>query len=100
MSTPEAIQREVGEVEHEPLEPIRCLAAGIDHVKDLGENGFGRVERSFVVCARLPSALEGAFKIKGISYIHAEAYPAGELKHGPLALVTSACSSTRRGRWS
>ncbi len=37
-----------------------------------------------------PIALEGALKLKEISYIHAEAYPAGELKHGPLALVTQA----------
>ena len=37
-----------------------------------------------------PIALEGALKLKEISYIHAEAYPAAELKHGPLALVTSA----------
>ncbi|MCK5191920.1 MAG: SIS domain-containing protein, partial [Methylococcales bacterium] len=34
-----------------------------------------------------PVALEGALKLKEISYIHAEAYPAGELKHGPLALI-------------
>ena len=34
-----------------------------------------------------PIALEGALKLKEISYVHAEAYPAGELKHGPLALV-------------
>ena len=38
--------------------------------------------------ANYPIALEGALKLKEISYIHAEAYPAGELKHGPLALVT------------
>ncbi|KRD31919.1 glucosamine--fructose-6-phosphate aminotransferase [Lysobacter sp. Root916] len=37
-----------------------------------------------------PIALEGALKLKEISYIHAEAYPAGELKHGPLALVDAA----------
>ena len=36
-----------------------------------------------------PVALEGALKLKEISYIHAESYPAGELKHGPLALVDS-----------
>jgi glucosamine--fructose-6-phosphate aminotransferase (isomerizing) len=36
-----------------------------------------------------PSALEGALKLKEISYIHAEAYPAGEIKHGPIALVDS-----------
>jgi glucosamine--fructose-6-phosphate aminotransferase (isomerizing) len=34
-----------------------------------------------------PCALEGALKLKEISYIHAEGYPAGELKHGPLALI-------------
>ena len=39
--------------------------------------------------AHYPIALEGALKLKEISYIHAEAYPAGELKHGPLALVTA-----------
>ena len=38
---------------------------------------------------QFPIALEGALKLKEISYIHAEAYPAGELKHGPLALVDS-----------
>ena len=37
--------------------------------------------------AQFPVAMEGALKLKEISYIHAEAYPAGELKHGPLALV-------------
>jgi glucosamine--fructose-6-phosphate aminotransferase (isomerizing) len=37
--------------------------------------------------AHYPIALEGALKLKEISYIHAEAYPAGELKHGPLALI-------------
>ena len=36
-----------------------------------------------------PIALEGALKLKEISYIHADAYPAGELKHGPLALIDS-----------
>ncbi|GAA3896728.1 glutamine--fructose-6-phosphate transaminase (isomerizing) [Halomonas cibimaris] len=39
--------------------------------------------------AHFPVALEGALKLKEISYIHAEGYPAGELKHGPLALVDS-----------
>jgi len=36
----------------------------------------------------LPIALEGALKIKEISYIHAEGYPGGALKHGPYALIT------------
>ncbi|MDD4913833.1 MAG: glutamine--fructose-6-phosphate transaminase (isomerizing) [Methylococcales bacterium] len=39
--------------------------------------------------AHYPIAMEGALKLKEISYIHAEAYPAGELKHGPLALIDS-----------
>jgi glucosamine--fructose-6-phosphate aminotransferase (isomerizing) len=39
--------------------------------------------------AQYPAAMEGALKLKEISYIHAEAYPAGELKHGPLALIDS-----------
>ncbi len=59
----------------------------------------GEVERTFQCFAdkhhalflgrgvHYPIALEGALKLKEISYIHAEAYPAGELKHGPLALV-------------
>ena len=51
---------------------------------------------------RFPIALEGAQKLKEISYIHAEAYPASELKHGPLALIgpgtsppSSRCRTTR-----
>lgn len=40
-----------------------------------------------------PVALEGALKLKEISYIHAEAYPAGEMKHGPIALIDEACPS-------
>ncbi|UCD51757.1 MAG: SIS domain-containing protein, partial [Phycisphaerales bacterium] len=38
----------------------------------------------------LPVALEGALKLKEISYIHAEGYPAGEMKHGPIALIDEA----------
>ena len=37
--------------------------------------------------ANFPVALEGALKLKEISYIHAEGYPAGEMKHGPIALI-------------
>ena len=52
---------------------------------------FARQENALFLGRGLhyPIALEGALKLKEISYIHAEAYPAGELKHGPLALVTS-----------
>ena len=45
-----------------------------------------------------PIALEGALKLKEISYIHAEAYPAGELKHGPLALVDEDSNITSEER--
>ncbi len=57
---------------------IKVMAASFADKKDalfLGRGPF------------YPVALEGALKLKEISYIHAEAYPAGELKHGPLALV-------------
>ena len=59
-------------------EPIRQLAqnfADKQHALFLGRG------------VQYPVAMEGALKLKEISYIHAEAYPAGELKHGPLALV-------------
>ncbi len=53
---------------------------------------FARMDNALFLGRGLhyPIALEGALKLKEISYIHAEAYPAGELKHGPLALVTEA----------
>ena len=53
---------------------------------------FAKMENALFLGRGLhyPIALDGALKLKEISYIHAEAYPAGELKHGPLALVTSA----------
>ena len=52
---------------------------------------FARMENALFLGrgVHYPVALEGALKLKEISYIHAEAYPAGELKHGPLALVDS-----------
>ena len=47
-----------------------------------------------------PIALEGALKLKEISYIHAEGYPAGEMKHGPIALLDSGAGGVdRRARW-
>lgn len=54
---------------------------------------MARAQSSFFIGRYInyPTALEGALKLKEISYIHAEGYPAGELKHGPLALM---CSDT------
>ena len=57
---------------------IRALSHDLSHVSDVLYLGRG---------AFYPIALEGALKLKEISYIHAEGYPAGELKHGPIALV-------------
>ncbi|MBK9325828.1 MAG: glutamine--fructose-6-phosphate transaminase (isomerizing) [Thiobacillaceae bacterium] len=72
-----ALPRQV-EVVLELSESIKVMANAFADKKDalfLGRGPF------------YPIALEGALKLKEISYIHAEAYPAGELKHGPLALV-------------
>lgn len=57
-------------------------------IKKIAEK-LSKKEIFFYIGRRLnyPTALEGALKIKEISYVHAEAYPAGELKHGPLALL-------------
>jgi glucosamine--fructose-6-phosphate aminotransferase (isomerizing) len=59
------------------VEQVSALFAEKNHALFLGRG------------AQYPVAMEGALKLKEISYIHAEAYPAGELKHGPLALVDS-----------
>ncbi len=59
-----------------------------DGIEEVAKRYF--TKRDFLYLARginYPIALEGALKLKEISYIHAEAYPAGELKHGPIALV-------------
>ena len=61
-----------------------------DMIKQMGEAFIDKNHALFLGRGDLyPIAMEGALKLKEISYIHAEAYPAGELKHGPLALVDS-----------
>ena len=60
--------------------PVRELAARIATARDVLYLGRGNC---------FPVALEGALKLKEISYIHAEAYAAGEMKHGPIALIDS-----------
>ena len=61
-----------------------------DMIKHMGEAFIDKHHALFLGRGDLyPIAMEGALKLKEISYIHAEAYPAGELKHGPLALVDS-----------
>ena len=74
---------------------IRTLPAALESVLAMEEaiaevaKVFGDKEHALFLGrgAHFPIAMEGALKLKEISYIHAEAYPAGELKHGPLALV-------------
>ncbi|HEX5738644.1 MAG TPA: glutamine--fructose-6-phosphate transaminase (isomerizing) [Hydrogenophaga sp.] len=86
------------EAEAEHLKAMRHLPVALQGVLALEPQiiswaeDFGRMENALFLGRGLhyPIALEGALKLKEISYIHAEAYPAGELKHGPLALVTSA----------
>jgi glucosamine--fructose-6-phosphate aminotransferase (isomerizing) len=59
-----------------------------DRIKHIAEDFVDKHHALFLGRGtHFPIALEGALKLKEISYIHAEAYPAGELKHGPLALV-------------
>ena len=79
------------------LKALRHLPAALQAVLALEpqviswSEDFAKMENALFLGRGMhyPIALEGALKLKEISYIHAEAYPAGELKHGPLALVTS-----------
>ncbi|MEJ1097870.1 MULTISPECIES: glutamine--fructose-6-phosphate transaminase (isomerizing) [unclassified Pseudoxanthomonas] len=83
------------EQEADYLEQLRFLPGSVQHALNLEPQIAIWAERFAPKSDALflgrglhyPIALEGALKLKEISYIHAEAYPAGELKHGPLALV-------------
>ena len=83
--------------ETELIEALRHLPGSVQHALNLEPQIVAWSERFAPKQHALflgrgvhyPIALEGALKLKEISYIHAEAYPAGELKHGPLALVDS-----------
>jgi glucosamine--fructose-6-phosphate aminotransferase (isomerizing) len=84
------------EKEKEMLRELRHLPKALHAVLALEpqiiawSDAFSKCENALFLGRGMhyPIALEGALKLKEISYIHAEAYPAGELKHGPLALVT------------
>ena len=71
---PAVLERQLAEEE----ETVKQLAARFIHAHDFIYMGRG---------INYPVALEGALKLKEISYIHAEGYPAGEMKHGPIALI-------------
>ncbi|MFD0326542.1 glutamine--fructose-6-phosphate transaminase (isomerizing) [Lysobacter gummosus] len=83
------------EQEAEFVDALRHLPGSVQHALNLEPQIIGWADRFAPKHHALflgrgvhyPIALEGALKLKEISYIHAEAYPAGELKHGPLALV-------------
>ena len=83
------------EQEHAHIDALRHLPGSVQHALNLepqiqlwAERFAGKHHALFLGRGlHYPIALEGALKLKEISYIHAEAYPAGELKHGPLALV-------------
>jgi glucosamine--fructose-6-phosphate aminotransferase (isomerizing) len=83
------------DTEKEIVSQLEHLPGKINSVLELNEpisrlaNQFANKEHALYLGrgTMLPVAMEGALKLKEISYIHAEAYPAGELKHGPLALV-------------
>jgi len=83
------------ERENELLGQLRHLPAAINHVLECEPavrhwaNRFAPKEHALFLGrgVHFPIAMEGALKLKEITYIHAEAYAAGELKHGPLALV-------------
>jgi glucosamine--fructose-6-phosphate aminotransferase (isomerizing) len=69
-------------------EKVFKLLESIEHIKEIAEKY--KNARDFLYLGRgynFPVALEGALKLKEISYIHAEGYPAAEMKHGPIALV-------------
>ena len=85
------------EAEQEHLLAMRQLAGSVQYALNLEPQirewakAFANKQHALFLGRGIhyPIALEGALKLKEISYIHAEAYPAGELKHGPLALVDS-----------
>ncbi|HJW23595.1 MAG TPA: glutamine--fructose-6-phosphate transaminase (isomerizing) [Rhodocyclaceae bacterium] len=85
--TPEAETAHLSAMRHLPVSVGKVLALEPE-IKAWAE-GFSQKDHALFLGRgrHYPIALEGALKLKEISYIHAEAYPAGELKHGPLALV-------------
>ncbi len=70
----------------------RALELNAPNARDLARRYVN--SRGFMFVGRgstYPAALEGALKLKEISYVHAEGYPAGELKHGPISLLDAEC---------
>jgi glucosamine--fructose-6-phosphate aminotransferase (isomerizing) len=86
--TAETEARLVNELRSVPAKVEHALTLS-DSIQALASSHLGNKHNALFLGrgAQFPVAMEGALKLKEISYIHAESYPAGELKHGPLALV-------------
>ncbi len=85
---PEALERKITSALFSLPEKIEQVLQLNDVIKQLSEQFAEKRHALFLGRgSHYPIAMEGALKLKEISYIHAEAYPAGELKHGPLALI-------------
>ena len=73
---------------------VRQALKQADHIKGIAKRYAHYTDMLFLGRLSLyPIALEGALKLKEISYIHAEGYPAAEMKHGPIALISEKCPS-------
>lgn len=83
-----AAGRRIVEALHALPDQIAQVLASEDRIREIAERYAGITSCFFIGRAQgYPVAREGALKLKEVSYIHAEAYPASELKHGPLALI-------------
>jgi glucosamine--fructose-6-phosphate aminotransferase (isomerizing) len=83
----EDLKQRIADLVHIPALVERCLEED-EHIEQIAKRYFKSSD--FLYLGRgpnFPVALEGALKLKEISYIHAEGYPAGEMKHGPIALI-------------
>ena len=87
-------RQEEAEIVRHLLEAPACLNAALDHDEDIAAMAhLIAPARDVLYLGRgpdFPLALEGALKLKEISYIHAEGYASGEMKHGPIALIDDA----------
>jgi len=84
---PEEISEVLADLDELPAKVARAIASE-DRVRAVAERLVDARDVLFIGRhTGYPAALEGALKLKELSYIHAEAYPAGELKHGPIALI-------------
>ncbi len=85
--SPDDVKKRLADLVHVPTLVERCLEEN-ENIERIAKSYFKA--NDFLYLGRgpnFPIALEGALKLKEVSYIHAEGYPAGEMKHGPIALI-------------